>query len=342
MRLSFTAKGYVIAFLSILVWSVTGILIGYVISNHHMPALLLALWRNLLVCVALIPALFVIHRPLLRITRARFGFYASYGFILAVFNSIWALSVKENGAAVATVLAYGSAGFTAVLAWWLFRERLGVFKILAVMASLTGCVLVSNAHDLNMWKLNPLGVCTGLLSGLFFAAYTLMGKEAARRNINQWTSLLYSFAFGSFFIMIFNLFPALPGAAGSFGALFPELPVNGWLLMMLLSFGPTLLGFGFYNLSMNYLPASIVNLLATLEPALTAVEAYFLLGERMSMIQIVGGVIIMGAVVLAQFEKEIPSPDPARDSAGSRAGEPRAMGSAGVPVMAEPDPASLP
>lgn len=304
MQLSPIAKGYLIAFIGITVWSVTGILIGLLISNHHMPALLLALWRNLLVCAALVPTLFVLHRPLFRITIAQLGFYAYYGFILALFNSIWALSVKENGAAVATVLAYSSAGFTTTLALWLFKEKLGIFKMLAIMASLGGCVMVSNAYSADMWKLNPIGVSTGLLSGLSFAAYTLMGKEAARRNINQWTSLLYSFAFGSVFIMIFNLFPILPGAAGSFLALFPDLPVKGWLLLIFLSFGPTLLGFGLYNTSMNYLPASIVNLLATLEPAMTALEAYIFLDERMTTIQLVGGLIIMGAVVLVQFEKE--------------------------------------
>jgi drug/metabolite transporter, DME family len=151
--------------------------------------------------------------------------------------------------------------------------------------------------------LNPLGVSTGLLSGLFFAGYTLFGKETARRNINAWTAMLYSFAFGSIFVMIFNLFPILPGAAGSFTALLPDLPVHGWLILIFLSFVPTLLGFGLYNLSMHYLPASISNLLATSEPALTAVEAYVFLNERMTVIQIVGSLIILSAVLIVQLER---------------------------------------
>jgi drug/metabolite transporter (DMT)-like permease len=100
------------------------------------------------------------------------------------------------------------------------------------------------------------------------------------------------------------LFPLLPGAAGSFKALLPDLPVNGWLILLFLSFVPTIFGFGFYNMSMNYLPASIVNLLATLEPAMTAVEAYIFLDERMTIIQIVGSVIILSAVLIVRLEKE--------------------------------------
>ena len=244
-------KGYMIAIIGITIWSTTGVFIDYLVNNYHMPALLLALWRNLLVCIALIPALFLIRRALLHIDRSQIRFYIFYGFVLAVFNSIWTLSVKANGAAVATVLAYSSAGFTAILALWLFKEKLGLPKIIAVILSLGGCILVSNAYRLEMWKLNPLAVSTGLLSGLFFAAYTLIGKETARRDINAWTSILYSFAFASVFILIFNLFPALPGTPGSYRELLPDLSIQGWLILIILSFVPTLFGFGLYNTSMK-------------------------------------------------------------------------------------------
>jgi drug/metabolite transporter, DME family len=297
------AKGYLIAMIGIIIWSTTGVFIGYLVTNYNMPALSLAFWRNLLVCVALIPALFLFRPSLLHIRVSQIRFYVFYGLLLAVFNSIWVLSVKANGAAVATVLAYSSAGFTAILALWLFKETLGLPKMIAVFLSLIGCVMVSNAYSREVWKLNPLGISTGLLSGLFFAGYTLFGKETAQRNINAWTAMLYSFAFGSVFVMIFNLFPILPGATGSFTALLPDLPVNGWLILIFLSFVPTLLGFGLYNLSMHYLPASITNLLATSEPVLTAVEAYIFLNEHLTVLQITGSMIILLAVLIVQLER---------------------------------------
>jgi drug/metabolite transporter (DMT)-like permease len=298
------AKGYVIAVTGIILWSTTGVFIGYLITHYKMPALLLAFWRDLLVCVALVPALLLTRRSLLHIPVSHIGYYILFGLTLALFNSIWVVSVKTNGAAVATVLVYSSAGFTAALAWWFLRETLGLPKIAAIILSLCGCVLVSNAYNQEMWKLNPLGASTGLLSGLLFAVYNLFCKEAARRKTNPWTTMLYSFAFGSIFIMIFNLFPILPDAAGSFKALLPKLPISGWFVLVVLSFVPTVLGFGFYNTSMKYLPASIVSLLATSEPVMTAVEAYIFLDERMTIIQIAGGLIILSAVLVVQLEKE--------------------------------------
>ncbi|MCX6017355.1 MAG: EamA family transporter [Chloroflexi bacterium] len=307
------AKGYVIALIGITVWSTTAVFIGYLVSDYKMPALLLAFWRNLLVCTALFLALFFIRRSLLRIDRSQIVFYAVYGLELAIFNSAWALSVKSNGASVATVLAYSSAGYTALLALWLFRESLGIHKLLAIMLSITGCVLVSNAYRPEMWQLNTLGLSTGLLSGVLFAGYTLFGKEAARRNINSWTSMLYSFAFGSLFLLAFNLFPSLSGTAGSLPALLPTLPTNGWIVLIVLSLGPTLMGFGLYNTSMNYLPASIANLLATLEPAMTAIEAYIFLNERLTPMQLIGSAVVLLAVIIVQFERPqrtVPIPSP--------------------------------
>ena len=296
-------KGYIIALIGITFWSTTGIFIGYLITNYHLPALVLAFWRSILVCVVLVPILLLIRRPLFQIKTTQIGFFIFYGLILALFNAIWTLAVETNGAAVATVLGYSSAGFTALFAWWIFKEKLGLHKIIAVILSLSGCVMVSNAYSPDMWALNSLGVTTGLLSGVLFASYSLMGKESSRRKINPWTALLYSFAFSSVFILIFNFIPTIPGAGGSFRCLLPDLPSTGWIILITLSFLPTVLGFGLYNTSLNYLPASIANLLATLEPVMTAVEAYIFLDERMTIIQIIGSLVILSAVVIVQFER---------------------------------------
>ena len=89
--------------------------------------------------------------------RRHLGYLVLYGLVLAFFNSLWTLSVSINGAAVSTVLAYCSAGFTALLGWWFLKERLDWGKLLAVALSLAGCVLVSG-H----WTRQPGGsTCWG-------------------------------------------------------------------------------------------------------------------------------------------------------------------------------------
>lgn len=298
-------RGYLIALLSAAILSTTGILIRYLTLNYHLPALVLAMWRDIIMSLTLLIILGIFKPALLRLPKKFIPFVLIYGFVVAVFNSAWTLSVAINGAAVATVMVYCSAAFTALLGWWLLHEKLGLWKLLAVALSLGGCLLVSGALQSSAWQANLIGILTGILAGLFYAIYSLFGRSASQRGLNTWTTLLYTFAAASVFLLAFNLLPLnLPGAAGQAGNLFwHELGLSGWLVLIFLSAGPTLLGFGTYNLSLNYLTSSVANLIATSEPVFTTITAYFAFGEQLSPIQLIGGLLVVGGVVVIRLSE---------------------------------------
>ncbi len=246
----------------------------------------------------------LIRPALLRIRRQHVGYLIIYGFVLSLFNALWTLSVALNGAAVSTVLIYCSAGFTALLGRWFLQERLDWAKWLAVLLSLGGCVLVSEALGQSGWQANLGSLLIGVSSGLFYAVYTLMGRSASQRDLNPWTTLFYTFAFAGFFLCLFNLLPGgfLPGAATTpADFLWLGDSLAGWGILFLLAAGPTLVGFGLYMVSLSYLPSSVVNLIVTLEPPFTALLAYFLLGERLSGAQIGGSLMILSGVAFLRI-----------------------------------------
>jgi drug/metabolite transporter (DMT)-like permease len=299
------SRGYLYCIAGTVFLSTSAIFIRYLTETYHIPALVLAFWRDLMLALTLGLVFLVFRRVRLKLPHGQMRFMLVYGLILSLFNSLWTISVALNGAAVSTVLAYSSAGFTAVLGWRLFGEQLGPVKILAVSLSLLGCVFVSGAYNPESWQFNPLGVITGLLSGLAFAAYSLMGKEAAERSINPWTVLLYAFGFAAIFLFIYNwLTPVLPQGVSSTNLLWLGHAYAGWLMLILLAVGPTIGGFGLYTVSLNYLPASVANIIATLEPVMTSIQAYVLLGERFTIPQWIGSLfIISGVIVLRQETK---------------------------------------
>lgn len=301
---SHLTRGYTAALISAAILSTTAIFIRHLTQTYNLPALVLACWRDFFVFLTLLPILAVVRESLLRVDRQHLGYLVLYGLMLAIFNSLWTLSVSINGAAVSTVLAYSSAGFTALLGWWFLKERLDWGKVLAVTLSLAGCVLVSGALDPGAWGLHLLGIVTGILSGLWYAIYTLMGRSASQRGLNPWTTLLYTFGFAAVFLLGFNLVSGgtIPGAATRpADFLWLGRSWAGWGVLILLAAGPTLAGFGLYNVSLTYLPSSVANLVVTLEPAFTAVIAYYLLGERLTWIQIIGSLLILGGVVFLRI-----------------------------------------
>ena len=299
---STTTKGYLIAFIGTIIWSSTAVIIRFLTSQRQMPPIVLAFWRDLIVCLIFCLALAIFQRKMLRLPRKHAVFMLFYGLLLAVFNTTWTLSVYYNGAAVSTVLAYSSAAFTAVLAWRIFSESLDWVKILAVALSLIGCIFVSGANNLQAWHLNPVVIATGLVSGLAFAGYSLMGRHASNAGLPSPTVLVYTFGIAAVFLLLFNLV-YIPGYSGIHDLFWLGDSVSGWLLLLLLAVGPTIGGYGLYTVSLGYLPASVANLVATMEPAFTALQSYILLSERMTPTQIAGSVIILSGVLFLRWQE---------------------------------------
>lgn len=297
------SRGYSIALLATVLWSFTGVIISDLSRTYSLPSLVLAFWRDLSLSIALILFFLFFHRARFALPAKYLAFMVLYGFIVAVFNSAWTFSVQFNGAAVATVLAFSSPAFTAILSHWVLKEQITSAKLISVGLSIGGIVLVSNAMNVSAWQVNPAGIAFGLVTGLIFGFYNLMGKTASNRGIDSWTTLLYSFGFATVFLFLFNLafdFFSTRPLLGDMFWLGDSLP--GWALLIFLGIGPTLGGFGLYTLSLDYLPATVSNLIATLEPVLTSIWAFFLFGERLTGPQLFGGLLVFAGVVLLRIK----------------------------------------
>ena len=297
-------RGYLICLAGTVFLAFTAIFIRYLTVQFGIPPLVLAFWRDLFVVIALGLALALFWRDLLHIDRKQVAFFAAYGLILALFNSLWTVSVALNGAAVSTVLAYSSVAYTAILGRIIFAERLDGVKIFIILLSLAGCVLVSGAYNLDALQLNWLGIIAGLLTGLGYAGYTLMGRASAKRQISPWTAMLYSFGFATLILLGFNFLPGSETSGlGSANLFWLGGSLVGWIVLITLAVVPTMGGFGFYLVSLTYLPASVANLIATLEPVITAALAYLLLGEQLSGMQLIGGAFILASVVILRINE---------------------------------------
>ena len=297
-------KGYLICLTGTVIWSTTGILIRYLTEMTHIPPLVLAVWRDLFVTLGLAAGIGLLNPARLKVERSQWGFLLLYGFVVSVFNASWTFSVALNGAAVATVLAYSAPAFTALLGWRLFDERLGWIKAGIIATSMLGCALVSGAHDPAAWSFNPVGIITGLLSGILFAVYSLMGKKTSQYGLNSWSTLMYAFGIATLFLFVFNLGSELVSGGSPLKDLFwLGSSASGWGVLLLLGLGPTIGGYGLYTLSLSYLPMSVASLVATLEPAFTTILAYIFLAERMTPAQAVGSLMILGSVLVLRVRE---------------------------------------
>lgn len=297
-------RGFLAALASALFLGSSAIFIRYLTANFNMPALVLTFWREALVAAGLALFFLLFNPARLRGLRPHWPYLLGYGAVLAVFNAALAYSVALNGASVAVVLLYASVAFTAVLGWLLLGEPLGWPKIAAVVLTLAGCVLVTNALNPSLWALNAAGILAGLLAALGKAAYSLLGRSAAQRGLNPWSTQMAIFSVAALLLLFANLIfgSSLSGSAltqADFFLLGKSLP--GWAALITLAYVPTLFGYGMYNVSLKHLPASVANLVVSIEPVLTASLAYIFFGEVLTPAQLLGGVLVLGGVLLSRI-----------------------------------------
>lgn len=309
-----SSKYFLIAILGMFIWSGSATLIRYLALNYDIAPLHIAEYRMIMSGLIILIALLFLKPQLLKLDASQWQLVIVYGLLLAVFDACWTISVYLNGAAVGTVLVYTSAAFTAVIAIYLFNEPMNWIKAIVVFLALAGCVLVSGAHLPSAWVSNALGILTGLVSGLLFSIYSIFGKSAAQRSIPPWTVTSYTFLISAVPLALFNQFvPNLGSFRMGSGTVFPTIDLIGWLVLLALSAGPTVLGYGVYVFSLGKLPISIMNIIATTEPLFTALQSYVWLGERFTLVQVLGGLMIISGVLIIQlYGMWKPQPAPVR------------------------------
>jgi len=81
----------------------------------------------------------------------------------------------------------------------------------------------------------------------------------------------------------------------------PNLSAIGWTSVLFLAIGCSALGYLFWYGALEHIEASRVAALLYAEPLVTFVAAVLLLGERVSAITVVGGLVVLVSVIITQY-----------------------------------------
>jgi drug/metabolite transporter (DMT)-like permease len=146
------------------------------------------------------------------------------------------------------------------------------------------------AYDLDRLALNAPGALAGVLAALAFAAYSLLSEYGMRRY-NPWTVLVYALLFAA---LAWNIIQP-PLHAFLLGHAAPQ-----WGLILFVAVGGTILPFGLYFEGIQRIRPTRAGVTATLEPIAAGVIAYLFLGEVLDGWQILGGAVVIAAIILLQ------------------------------------------
>ncbi len=235
------------------------------------------------------------HRHLLRIDRKDIGYFLVLGTLgMAAVNIAYLYAISRLNVAAALVLEYLAPVFIAVYTVCFQREPISRWTAAATAAALVGCYLVVGAYNLGLFQLNLPGILSGLGAALAFAWWSVHGEYGMHRY-NPWTVLFYALVVAG---IEWNL---LQPPLESFMHPYPP-AAWGWVLYI--AVGGTILPFGLYYEGINRIRATRASITSTLEPIMAGIFSFLFLGEVMAPLQILGGVLVIGAIVMLQLRQE--------------------------------------
>jgi DME family drug/metabolite transporter len=285
-------SGSLAVILAAATWGLSGVFVQFVAAETDISALSLAFWRDITSFAVLAIGLVLLRPAWLRVRRADLRWLLALGVSLGTFHVFWNLGVFINGAAVATVQQAAMPAIVAVVAWLVWRESLTWNKIVAIILTFLGTVLVSGLNVLGQTSISVGGFVVGLGIPITYAAWSLFGKKV-RERYNPFTTLTYAFGFGALVLLPFQFFTPQPWPVTP--------PAMMWFAALIVV--ATLTPFSAYTFALGRLPASVASILAMSEIAFVAVYAYLLLGERLTASQILGAVLVVVGVLLLYWHR---------------------------------------
>jgi drug/metabolite transporter (DMT)-like permease len=205
--------------------------------------------------------------------------------------ALWHWSLLLTSVTVSTLEANLAPVFVVLIGWLLWRKRPQRLFVVALVIAFIGVLLIVSP------KLGQArGALTGDLLGLgtaaFYAAYMI---GVARLGTTYGT--------GAIMLRTTLIFTVLLAPLMIAQKIFPD-TAHGWALLFGLALIAQVVGQGLIAYGLAHLPASFSSVALSVQPLAASVYAASLLGERLALVQIGGGVIVLAAIVLAHRARD--------------------------------------
>jgi len=174
----------------------------------------------------------------------------------------------------------------------------------AVALAVVGLGVVSRVW--NGLAFDGLGVVMALLAAVCFATYFLLGEHNVGFD-DPLRIILWAFVVATVCMNLIQPIwttPSLPSTTSGLGRL-GDVQVDPWLVLGVVVVLGTVVPFFLEMVALRHLPATIVTVVAMLEPVIAVVLGWGWFRESLTAIQVLGVVTVLAGIVLAQTSRRV-------------------------------------
>ena len=201
-------------------------------------------------------------------------------------------ALQRIDASLLSLLLYTFPAMVAAAAVALGRERINARRLTALVLASGGLVLVLAGAGTG--ALDPLGVALGLGAAVIYSTYILTSEGiAGRLRPTVLAALVCTGAAVTLTVGSALLGELRPG----------ELTVAGWGWLAGIAVVSTVAAVGLFFAGLSRVGPTTASILATVEPLVTVLLAFLVFGETLGPGQLVGGALVLAAVLVLQLRR---------------------------------------
>lgn len=237
----------------------------------------------------LLVAVFAIKdRSVFRVRREHLKYFLGTGVVSVMFFTMCYFTCQKIcSLAVASILLYTAPSFVVLLSAVLWKEPVTKRKLLALVLTLAGCVLVCGVFAEDMTVTVP-GILLGLGAGFFYALYSIFGRYALA-HYSSMTVTVWTFIFAGPASLVL-LRPARMAAALAA----PRM----WLLAAGLVVFSTVMPYILYTRGLAQVESGRASIMASLEPVVASLAGVLVFGEPMGAATLSGILCVLAGVYI--------------------------------------------
>lgn len=191
---------------------------------------------------------------------------------------------KYTTVSVATLSYYFAPVIVTVVSPFLFREKLTTKQIICFVMSTLGIVMITGISDIGKNSTDIIGILFGLGAAVFYATVVLLNKFIKKVDGIHRTFLQFLSA-----IIIL-----VPYVAFTSGVNLGALDTKGVMYLLIVGLIHTGITYCMYFSSLKELPGQKAAILSYIDPLVAVVVSVAILGEGITIWQIIGGILILG------------------------------------------------
>ncbi len=288
-------KSKILIIIAMTIWGTIGIFRRYI----PMSSGIIAFTRGCIGTVFLVAVMFLTRKKIsFQAIRNNLILLIISGAVMAVNWIMLFESYKYTSVATATICYYMEPVFVMLASPFLLGEKLSLKKVICIIVSLGGVVLVSGVTGMTEFSFGEIkGVLLGLGAAVLYAAVVIINKKL--KNISAYDKTIVQLLVSTvtvvpYILMVENFTPV-------------KIEPLGIVMLILVGVLHTGVAYTLYFGSMENVKAQTIALFSYIDPVVAIILSAVILKEKIGIPEICGAVLVLGSTLVSElpiFEKK--------------------------------------